>query len=189
VVWKYGLKIYKNSEDKYAVLYYYKEMFGFVTKFLFVPYEHENKFTAADLVREITNYNSYNPFDSPDINMQHDIAEMYVAILQMNKLFNHTFINFEVSNYWDNVQGAEAMRQVKEMVIQCTTRLRAAIERLPYNVEMSQFVVGSGMTESQWNASYDGGGFTQYKTYLLEHTDDDKGIQRITKIFLGINLD
>ena len=98
-------------------------------------------------------------------------------------------IHFEVSNYWDNVQGAEAMRQVEEMVIQCTTRLRAAIERLPYNVEMSQFVVGSGMAESQWNASYDGGGFTQYKTYLLEHTDDDKGIQRITKIFLGINLD
>lgn len=26
--YKYGLKIYKNSEDKYAVLYYYKEMFG-----------------------------------------------------------------------------------------------------------------------------------------------------------------
>ena len=88
----------KDIEKYYEGSDCYKEMFGFVTKFLFVPYEHENKFTAADLIREITNYSSYNPFDSPDINMHHDIAEMYVAILQLNKLFNHTFINFEVSN-------------------------------------------------------------------------------------------
>ena len=40
---------------------------------------------------------------------------------------------------------------------------------------MSPIVIGSGLSNTGWDGSYDGGGFSTYDKYLLGHTEDDKG--------------
>ena len=97
-----------------------------------------------------------------------------------------SILYIEIGDYWNNDE--DYLKQVEQMVFKYSKKLRDVLERLPFRVEMSSFIVGSGMTESQWDNSDTGGGFTQYKNYLLQQTEDDKGIQKVTKLFLGIRL-
>lgn len=95
-------------------------------------------------------------------------------------------IYLEIGDWWN--KEPDYLTQVEKMIVKYSKKLRDVLERLPYQVEMSPIIVGSGMSDSQWNNSSTGGGFTQYKTYLLQQTEDDKGIQKITKLFFGIHL-
>lgn len=97
-----------------------------------------------------------------------------------------SILYLEIGDWWN--KEPDYLTQVEKMVVKYTSKLRDVLERLPFRVEMSSFVVGSGMTSSQWDGSDDGGGFTTFLKYLLNQTEDDKGIQKITKLFVGIRL-
>ena len=96
-----------------------------------------------------------------------------------------SILYLEIGDYWNN--QPDYPKHVEQMVVKYTRKLRDVLERLPYRVEMSQFVVGSGMNDGEWEHD-DTNGFSQYKTYLLNQTEDDRGIQKETKLFLGIRL-
>ncbi len=98
-------------------------------------------------------------------------------------------VHVEVGGYRTKAETPEDMENIKQTVISCAQRIHDAIERLPYNVAMSPVVIGSGMTNTGWDRSYDGGGFTTYDRYILGHTEDDNGFQKITKLFFGIRLE
>lgn len=96
-----------------------------------------------------------------------------------------SILYLEIGDYWNN--EPDYLKHVEQMVVKYTSKLRDVLERLPYRVEMSQFVVGSGMNDGEWEHD-DTNGFSLYKTYLLNQTKDDRGIQKETKLFLGIRL-
>lgn len=98
-------------------------------------------------------------------------------------------IHVEVGDFWTKADTPEDMKNIELTVLSCAQRIHDAIERLPYNVVMSPIVIGSGMTNMGWDKSYDGGGFSTYDKYLLGHTEDDRGFQKITKLFFGIHLE
>ena len=98
-------------------------------------------------------------------------------------------VHAEVGDFWTKADTPEDMENIKLTVLSCAQRIHDAIERLPYNVDMSPAVIGSGLTNTGWDRSYDGGGFSRYDKYLLGHTEDDKGFQKITKMFFGIRLE
>lgn len=97
-----------------------------------------------------------------------------------------SILYLEIGDYWNN--EPDYLKHVEQMVVKYTSKLRDVLERLPYQVEMSPIIVGSGMSDSQWDASFDGGGYPTFMKYLLNQTEDDKGIQKITKLFFGIHL-
>ena len=98
-------------------------------------------------------------------------------------------VHVEVGDFWTKTDTPEDMENIKLTVLSCAQRIHNAIERLLYNVVKSPVVIGSGLTNTAWDSSYDGGGFTTYDKYLLGHTEDDKGFQKITKLFFGIRLE
>lgn len=106
-------------------------------------------------------------------------------VIELLKDWNCIFF-LEIGDWWNN--EPDYLTQVEKMVVKYTSKLRDVLERLPFRVEMSPFIVGSGMTSSQWDGSNDGGGFTTFLKYLLNQTEDDKGIRKITKLFFGIHL-
>ena len=106
-------------------------------------------------------------------------------VIELLKDWNCIFF-LEIGDYWN--KDDDYLNQVEQMIVKYSKKLRDVLEHLPYQVEMSSIIVGSGMSETQWDNSSTGGGFTQYKTYLLQQTEDDKGIQKITKLFFGIHL-
>ena len=90
----------------------------------------------------------------------------------------------EIGDYWTKVP--DYVKRVEEMVNIYTRQLTDMIGRLPYGVEMSKFVVGSGLNDGEFE--HEDTEFSTYKEYLLNQTDDDNGIQKETKLFLGISL-
>lgn len=76
-----------------------------------------------------------------------------------------SILYLEIGDWWN--KEPDYLTQVEKMVVKYTSKLRDVLERLPFRVEMSSFVVGSGMTSSQWDGSNDGGGFTTFLKYLL----------------------
>ena len=72
------------------------------------------------------------------------------------------------------------------MVREYTKKLTDTFERLSYGIQMSKVVVGSGLNDGEFE--HENTGFSTYKDYLLNQTDDDNGIQKETKLFFGISL-
>ena len=106
-------------------------------------------------------------------------------VIEILKDWNCIFY-LEIGDYWN--KDEDYLQQVEQMVVKYSKKLRDVLERLPYQVEMSPVIVGSGMSDTQWDGSSTGGGFTTFLKYLLNQTEDDKGIQKITKLFFGIHL-
>ena len=98
-------------------------------------------------------------------------------------------VHVEVGDYWTKADTPEDMKNIELTFLSCAQRIHNAIERLPYNVDMSPIVIGSGLTKYGWYGSKDGGGFTTYDKYILGNTEDDKGYPKITKLYFGIRLE
>lgn len=71
---------YKDEDNKYK---------DFLTKYYYIP--SSNVFRAVDYISNVTSFN-YNPYDSPNISMQHDLPNIILTINKFNKLFNKDII-------------------------------------------------------------------------------------------------
>lgn len=64
---------------------------------LYVPSACGSRLTASDYINGITQF-KYNPYDSPNVSMQHTIPENVVLMHRLNKLLHHEFVELNNTN-------------------------------------------------------------------------------------------
>ena len=66
---------------------------NFLLNHIIVPTSAQNHLLSASLIRGLTSYSEYNPFNTIDTTMAHDIPSRIIALKNLNKIFKYNFID------------------------------------------------------------------------------------------------
>ena len=76
----------------------YNTFMQFILGKLFIPSECGNTLRAYDYINSVTTF-KYDPYDSPNVALQHSIPENVVLLNRLNKIFNDDIISMSSNNY------------------------------------------------------------------------------------------